>query len=138
MRLQLQGTILFPILKSPSGTFLVPGMFRTSKSNFGNLLNLNVKVGVTTFLYSTTASEMILIHARTKNEIKYQLQYIFSLTVLIAGILRHANWLGADISTLKVSNDIPCKGVRGPKGMKSELFVNVRNHWDNKSIESLP
>ena len=80
-----------------------------------------------------------MIHARTINKIKYQLQDIFSLTVLIAGILRHANWLGADVSRLKLSNDIPCEGEMGPKkGKNSELFVNVRNHWDDKSFESLP
>ena len=58
MRLQSHGTLLFSIVKSPSGTFLVPGIFRIDKSNFGNLFWVNLKLGVATFLYSTTASRV--------------------------------------------------------------------------------
>ena len=61
--------------------------------------------------------------------IKYQNLNISSLTILIVCVLRHANGLGSDVSRLKVSNDIPWEGER-EQGTKSELFVNVRNHWD--------
>ena len=56
MRLQLQGTLLLSMLRSPSGRFLVPGIVRMERENLGNLFRRKENAGEATFLYSGTAS----------------------------------------------------------------------------------
>ena len=59
MRLQLQGTLLLSMLRSPSGRFLVPGIVRIESENLGNLFSLKENAGEATFLYSGTASASV-------------------------------------------------------------------------------